>query len=274
MSAAPAQPAASTRPPGRAETSAGSRQRRRRTAGDWGLLALAVAVGLVIISPFILILINSFKSPADYSNGGPLSLPRHLYLNGLKVFWQQVDYPQKVENSILISGLVAIFAVTISVLNAYAVGIGRIRGRTWIVVLFLLANVLPQEALLYPLYIMFKTVGLYDTVWSIVIIFTVVQSAFGTYLLSSVYGTFPRELLEAARLDGASRWNEFLLPLTFLVSNSHQTVQVGVATLQGERIMDVTTTSASALLGVIPTLVFFLIFQRTLTRGITAGAVK
>ncbi len=148
---------------------------------------------------------------------------------------------------------------------------------------------------------MFKQVGLYDNIWAVIIIFTVIQSAFGTYLLSAVYGTFPKEILEAAALDGATRWqvlrrvvfpisrptisvllvfffiwtwNEFLIPLTFLVSNANQTVPVAIATLQGERLMDVTTTSASALLGLIPTLIFFLIFQRTLTRGITAGAVK
>lgn len=82
-------------------------------------------------------------------------------------------------------------AVLISMLNAFAIGIGRVRGRTGIVLLFLLANLLPQEALLYPLYYMFKSVGLYDNLLSVIIVFTVVQAAFGTYLLSSVYGTFP-----------------------------------------------------------------------------------
>jgi raffinose/stachyose/melibiose transport system permease protein len=274
---------------------------RRRGPADWSVLGVAVVLAVVVAAPFVLIAINSIKSPSDYANHGALSLPRELYLDGIKTFWTSVDFPQKVVNSVIISGLVAIFAVLISVMNAYALGIGRVRGRTWIIVLFLVANVLPQEALLYPLYMMFKDVGLYDTVWSVVIIFTVIQSAFGTYLLSSAFGTFPREVLEAAALDGASRrqilwrvvvpisrptlsvlavfffiwtWNEFLIPVTFLVSNQNQTVPVGIATLQGERIMDVTTTSASALLGLVPTLVFFLIFQRTLTRGLTAGAVK
>ena len=159
-------------------------------------------------------------------------------------------------------------------LNAFAIGIGRVKGRSWIVLLFLLANLLPQEALLYPLYYMFKSVGLYDNVWSVIIVFTVIQAAFGTYLLSSVYGTFPKEILEAAAIDGASRWqilwrvvfpisrptlsvllifffiwtwNEFLIPLTFLASNANQTVPVAISVLQGDRLMDVTTTSASAL---------------------------
>ncbi len=273
----------------------------KRKWSDFLVLGLAIIGALLVIVPFLLILVNSFKSPADYANNGPISLPTALYVDGIGAFWERVDFPLKLWNSILISTLVAVLAVVISVLNAFAIGIGRVRGRTWIIILFLVANTIPQEALLYPLYFMFKEVGLYDNVWAVIIIFTVIQSAFGTYLLSSVYGTFPKEVLEAAALDGATRWqilwrvivpisrptlsvllvfffiwtwNEFLIPLTFLVSNDNQTVPVAIATLQGERLMDVTTTSASALLGLIPTLVFFLIFQRTLTRGITAGAVK
>jgi raffinose/stachyose/melibiose transport system permease protein len=282
-----------------------SRKRRssttRKTFGDWMILLVAILIGLLIAVPFFLILINSFKSPADYNQAGPLTLPTDLYFDGMINFWERVNFPEKLWNSFFISSVVAILAVVISLLNAFALGIGRVRGRTWIVLLILLANMLPQEVLLYPLYFMFKTVGLYDNQWAVIIIFVVIQSAFGTYLLASVLGTFPKEILEAASLDGASRWtilyrvvypitkptlsvlvlfffiwtwNEFLIPLTFLVSNASQTVPVSIAVLQGDRLMDVTTTSASALLGLLPTLIFFLIFQRTLTRGITAGAVK
>ena len=273
----------------------------RKTLGDWMILLVAILIGLLIAVPFFLILINSFKSPADYNAAGPLTLPTDLYFDGMVNFWQRVDFPEKLWNSFFISSVVAILAVLVSLLNAFALGIGRVRGRTWIVLLILLANMLPQEVLLYPLYFMFKSVGLYDNQWAVIIIFVVIQSAFGTYLLASVLGTFPKEILEAASLDGASRWtilyrvvypitkptlsvlvifffiwtwNEFLIPLTFLVSNASQTVPVSIAVLQGDRLMDVTTTSASALLGLLPTLIFFLIFQRTLTRGITAGAVK
>lgn len=273
----------------------------RRRPSDWVVLAVAIVLGLFIAVPLLLILINSFKSPGDYNSSGPLSLPKELYFDGISAFWNRVDFPLKLWNSFFISGTVAVLAVGLSMLNAFALGIGRIKGRLWIVVLILLANMLPQEVLLYPLYFLFKQVGLYDNPWSVIITFTVIQSAFGTYLLSSVFSTFPKEVLEAAALDGAGRWhvlwrvvfpisrptlsvllifffiwtwNEFLIPLTFLVSNANQTVPVAITALQGDRLMDVTTTSASALLGLLPTLVFFLIFQRTLTRGITAGAVK
>lgn len=268
---------------------------------DWVLLVAVILGALVVIVPFYLILVNAFKSPVDYATSGPFALPQAIDLSGIQAFWERVNFPQKVWNSIFISGVVAVLAVLISVLNAFAIGIGRVRGRTWIVLLFLLANLLPQEALLYPLYYMFKSVGLYDSVWSVIIVFTVVQAAFGTYLLASVYGTFPKEVLEAASLDGASRWqilwrvvfpisrptlsvllifffiwtwNEFLIPLTFLPSNANQTVPVAISVLTGDRLMDVTTTAGAALISIVPTIIFFLIFQRTLTRGITAGAVK
>ncbi|KQZ86182.1 ABC transporter permease [Microbacterium sp. Root166] len=273
----------------------------KKRAIDWLLFVAVILGALAVMVPFYLILVNAFKSPVDYATSGPFALPQAIDFSGIQAFWERVNFPQKVWNSIFISGIVAVLAVVISLLNAFAIGIGRVRGRSWIVLLFLMANLLPQEALLYPLYYMFKSVGLYDNVWSVIIVFTVIQAAFGTYLLASVLGTFPKEVLEAASIDGASRWqilwrvvypitrptlsvllifffiwtwNEFLIPLTFLPSNASQTVPVAVSVLTGDRLMDVTTTAGAALLSIIPTIIFFLIFQRTLTRGITAGAVK
>ncbi|MEU1304057.1 carbohydrate ABC transporter permease [Streptomyces shenzhenensis] len=264
------------------------------------LIALCVAA-LFMVVPFVIVAVNAVKSPAEYSRHGPLSLPDGLYLDGLRDFWQRVDFGRKLLNSVLISGSVAVLAVVVSVLNAYAIGIGRVKGRTWVLAFFVLANTLPQEALVYPLYHLSKQAGLYDTRIGVIIVFTVIQAAFGTYLLSSVLGRFPREIIEAARIDGANSWqvlwrivvpvsrptlgvllvfffvwtwNEFLLPLVMLVSNDNQTVSVALGVLQGQRLMDATMTNAAALLGVLPAVVFFLVFQRTLTRGIAVGAVK
>ncbi|WP_328669399.1 carbohydrate ABC transporter permease [Streptomyces sp. NBC_00328] len=264
------------------------------------LVALVIGA-LFMVLPFAVVALNAVKSPAEYSAHGPLGLPRGLYLDGLRDFWQRVDFGQKLLNSVLISGSVAVLAAVLSVLNAYAIGIGRIRGRTWVLAFFVLANTLPQEALVYPLYYLSKQAGLYDTRLSVIIVFAVIQTAFGTYLLSAVLGRFPREIIEAARIDGANRWqvlwrivvpvsrptigvllvfffvwtwNEFLLPLVMLISNDNQTVSVALGVLQGQRLMDATMTNAAALLGVLPAIVFFLVFQRTLTRGIAVGAVK
>ena len=269
--------------------------------GRWAVLAALVVLGVAMLFPFAIVTLNAFKSPAEYSSGGPLSLPHGLYLDGIVAFWERVHFGEKLWNSFLISGVVAVAAVVLSVLNAYALGIGKVRGRLWILVLFLVANTLPQEALVYPLYYLSKEVGLYDSKLAVILIFTVIQAAFGTYLLSSVLGQFPRGILEAAELDGASRWrtlwgvvvpisrptlsvllifffiwtwNEFFLPMVFLISNDNQTVPVALGVLQGEKMMDATMSSASALLGIVPAVAFFLIFQRTLTRGVTVGAIK
>ena len=266
----------------------------------------AILVGLVIavlltLAPFLVIVLNAVKTPADYAAHGPIALPRSLNFAGIAEFWHRVDFTRKLLNSLVVSGTVAILGVALSVLNAYAIGIGQVRGRTWFLMFFLAANLLPQEALVYPLYYLVKYVHLYDTLVVVIIIFTVIQSAFGTYLLSSVYDHFPRELIDAAEIDGAGpwrtlvhivvpvswqtlsvlfafffiwTWNEFFLPLVFLISNDNQTVPVALGVLQGQRFMDATTTSASALIGILPAILFFLIFQRTLIRGVTAGAVK
>ncbi len=275
-------------------------ERLRRGPGRWIVLAAALLLAVAMMVPFAIMLLNAFKSPTEYSTNGPLSLPTTLYTDGLVNFWNRVDYPGKLVNSIVISGSVAVLATLVSLFNAYALGIGRIKGRLWIVMLFLLANMLPQEALIYPLYYLAKQTGLYNT-QLVVIIFTVIQSAFGTYLLSSVFTTFPPSVLEAASLDGANKWqvlwrvvfpisrptlavlvifffiwtwNEFFIPLVMLIDNSTQTIPVAIASLQGDRLMDAPTLNAGSLISLLPAVVFFLIFQRTLTRGITAGAVK
>ena len=279
---------------------AAERPRPRRRGGH-AILVAFVLLAVFMVLPFGFVLLNALKTSPDYSAHGPLALPEAISFDNVRTFWDLVDFGDVLWNSILISGSVALAAVVLSVLSAYAIGIGRIKGRLWILVAFLVANLLPQEGLVYPLYYLAKKTDLYDTRLSVIIVFTVVQSAFGTYLLSSVLSAFPREILEAARIDGAGKlrvlwhvvlpvsrptlavmltfffiwtWNEFLLPLILLVSNSNQTVPVALGVAQGEHIVDVTMQAASGLIGIIPAVVFFLIFQRTLTRGVTVGSVK
>jgi len=174
----------------------------KRTAGDWVVLLVAIVLGFFIAVPFLLILVNSFKSPADYNTSGPLTLPTEFYFDGIVAFWERVDFPQKLWNSVFISGLVAVFAVALSMFNAFALGIGRVKGRLWIVVLILLANMLPQEVLLYPLYFMFKQVGLYDSQWAVIIIFTVLRFGLDQLALSG-FRQRPMRLL--LRLDNWRR---------------------------------------------------------------------
>jgi raffinose/stachyose/melibiose transport system permease protein len=270
-------------------------------ASRWWVLAAITFALILFLCPFVLAFTNAIRTPDDYGTYGPLAFPRSFDLTALRDFWNNVDFTQKLINSTLISAATSVIAVLISLLNAYAFGIGRVRGGRVLMTILLVGIMIPHESLVYPIYFLSKSVGLFDTVWSVIIVFSVLQSAFGTYLLSSVMTAFPREVIEAAEMDGATpwtilwtivvpmlmptlsvlatfffiwTWNEFLLPLVLLVSNFNQTVSVSMGVLNGQFVQTPTTMAAAALLGIAPTLIFFLIFQRTLTRGIAVGAVK
>ena len=267
----------------------------------WVILIACVLFAILILSPLFLMVLNAFKTSQDYTQNGPLSLPHELYFGGLVNFWKATDFPIKFWNSLWISVVSALLSVVLSLFNAYALGIGRVRGSSVIIALFMILTMLPGEGFIYPLFYMFNAVGMGNSQWTIVIICGIINMAFGTYLLSSVMSTFPKEMLEAAQIDGAGRWrtlrdvvfpimksncavlfifffiwtwNEFYFTLIFLVSGDTQTIPLAIASLQGDRIMDVPTINAGSLISLIPAFVFFLIFQRTLTKGITAGAVK
>ncbi|WP_237540036.1 MULTISPECIES: carbohydrate ABC transporter permease [unclassified Streptomyces] len=254
-----------------------------------------------MLAPFLLLVLNAFRTSTDYSTHGPLSWPTAFTADAFSRYLSLVDFPRALVNSVLISGTVAFLGAALSLISAYAIGIGKVRCSGAILAVLLLATMVPQEALIYPLFYGAENTGLLNSVWSVVIVFTVLQAAFGTYLLASVMTTLPKELLEAAVLDGASRWqilrqvvfpilrptlsvlvvfffiwtwNEFYLPLILLNDPSAQTVPIALATLRGQHSIDITVLNAGSLLSLLPTLVFFLVFQRTLSRGVTAGAVK
>ena len=134
-----------------------------RSTGDWITLIVLIAAALLVLFPLLVLTVNAFKTPADYNATGPLSLPKHFTMDGIISFWTTTKFPLKFWNSLVISLVVAVAAVVLSVLNSFALGIGRVKGNTWIVLAIMLANMMPQEALLYPLYTMFKQVGLYNT---------------------------------------------------------------------------------------------------------------
>ncbi|SEB06062.1 carbohydrate ABC transporter permease [Leifsonia sp. 21MFCrub1.1] len=280
---------------------AGSRRRRPRRPLRWLILAAAVLIALVMLAPLVLLVLNAFKTGTDYSAHGPLALPTSWSLQSFQDYLDRVDFLRALWNSVVISTLVALLGTLVSLLSAYAIGVGRVRGSTALLAVFLLATMLPQEALIYPLFYGAQATGTFNTVWSVIIVFTVLQAAFGTYLLSSVMSTLPPSLLEAAALDGAGRWrilwsvvypvmrptlsvlmvfffvwtwNEFYIPLILLSDQSVQTVPIALATLQGQNSIDITSLNAGSLLSLLPTLVFFIIFQRTLSRGVTVGSVK
>jgi len=270
------------------------------TVKSISLIAL-ITLLLIMVSPFAIITFNAFKTEDELYAHGPLSLPQSLNFKNLRETWARVDYTTKLWNSLVISTAVAFLAIGVSLFNAYALGIGRVKGKAFLLVFFILAITLPQEVLAYPLYYFFKSVGLYNTRLAVILVFTVLHASYGTYLLTSVFSVFTRELIDAAMIDGCNKmqllfrivvplsmpslsvlfvfffiwtWNEFFLPLVFLVSNAKQTVPLAAAVFQTQHETLLTPQSASAFLGVLPCIIFFILFQRTLTKGITVGAIK
>lgn len=286
----PQQPAHSTRS-----------ARNRRGVNGWIVLALLAVAALLMVFPFWLALVNAFKPSTEYIADGPIGIPTQLDFTAIIDFWAGVNFNQKLLNSVILSGSVALIAATLSLLSAFAIGIGRLKGRVWILAVFMLAFTIPQEALVYPLFVLSRELNLYDSLLGVTIILAVLQSAFGTYMLASVLGSFPMEVLEAARLDGASRfqilrlivlpltrstlavlvtfffiwtWNDFFLPLVLLPSASNQTVSVSLGALSGQYTSDPTALAAASMAGILPALIFFLLFQHTLMRGVNIGAIK
>jgi len=276
-------------------------RRKRPGPSAWLVFIVAVIVVLSWLFPLWMAIVNAFKTPEDFLQNGSLSFPKSIDFSSISKFWSDVDYSRKLWNSIEVSLFVAVIGVTLSFLSAYAIGIGKVRGRFAILAMFMVAFTIPQEAMVYPMYSMAKQFNLYDNLWSVIIIFAVIQSAFGTYMLSSVLADFPSEIIEAAHIDGAGSfrtmwnvvlpivrptmtvlatfffiwtWNEFLIPLVLLPSNDNQTVALAMAVTTGQYTSDPTTRASAALVGLLPSLGFFLIFQRTLMRGVTLGAIK
>ncbi|HLO32592.1 MAG TPA: carbohydrate ABC transporter permease [Anaerolineales bacterium] len=264
------------------------------------LVLLSVLV-LFMVFPLILITLTSFKSESEYYTNGPLALPQTINLDILSYTWKHTDYTRLLINSTVISVSAAVLAVGISLLNAYALAIGKIKGRALLLLFFMMAMTLPGEALIYPAYYFFKAVKLYDTLWSVILLEAALSASFGTYLLTSVLKSFDREILEAAMIDGCSKlqlltrivfpltlpsisvllvfffvgtWNDFFIPLIMLISSKNYTVPVAMALARAEHNVTVTLQSSAALLGVIPCIIFFVLFQRSLTRGVTAGSIK
>jgi raffinose/stachyose/melibiose transport system permease protein len=269
--------------------------------GKYAALIALVVLLVIMLFPMAIVTMNAFKTEAEYQAGGPMSLPQGLNLEMLIYVWKSTDYTRLLMNSAIISLSTAFLAVGLSLLNAFALGIGKFRGKTLALLFFMMAMTLPVESLVYPLYHFYKLIGLYDNSLAVILTATALSASFGTYLMTSVLGAFDREVLEAAMIDGCNKlqllwrivmplstptlsvlfvfffigeWNDFFLPLIFLISSRNYTVPVAMALARGERNVVITLQSAAALLGILPCVLFFVLFQRTLTKGVMAGSIK
>lgn len=197
----------------------------------------------------------------------------------------------------------AVAAMIITCITAsmagYALAKKRFRGRVLLFSLIVCAMALPKQVILIPLIKEISALYMWDNLWAVIV--PTVGWPFGVFLMKQFSESIPGEILEAARIDGASEWftfynvvtpmikpgigalaiftfinswNDYFLQLIMLGSGSNYTISLGIATLQSETSIDLGILMAGAALAAIPIIIVFLIFQKYFTQGITMGAVK
>jgi multiple sugar transport system permease protein len=204
-------------------------------------------------------------------------------------------------NSVLVSTLTCLALMVLIIFSGYAMARFRFRGRSLIIGLFLLAQVLPAVVLLIPLLVMFKQVHLINTPWALVITYTVTTLPFSVLTMRGFFMTIPKEMDEAAMVDGCSRngalfrvvlpaalpglvatsiygfinaWNELIFAVILISSPNLQTLPVGLSSMIDENRTEYGMLMAIGVLSLVPSLALFAWIQRYLTTGLSAGAVK
>ena len=202
-------------------------------------------------------------------------------------------------NSVFMSIASMALVLITSSMAGYVLAKKRFTGRKVVFSLLICAMALPKQVVLVPLVRILNFIGLYDSLWAVIL--PTVGWPFGTFLMKQFSETLPTELLEAAKIDGASEarifvnvvcpiikpafgalaiftfintWNDYFLQLVMLASRRNLSISLGIATLQAEMSTDYGLIMAGATLGALPIVLIFIAFQKYFTNGITMGAVK
>ena len=202
-------------------------------------------------------------------------------------------------NTVFMSVASMLLTCLTSAMAGYVLAKKRFYGGTLVFSLIVCAMALPKQVVLIPLVRLMSKMDMYDNVWAV--IFPIVGWPFGVFLLKQFAEGIPTEMVEACRIDGASEWrtftdvmfpmikpgvgacaiftfinawNDYFMQLIMLTSTSNLTISLGIATMQGEVVVDYGLLMAGSALASVPIIIVFLIFQKYFTKGITMGAVK
>lgn len=274
--------------------------RNRRTL--WIDLALILASAIFVL-PVLLIFLTSFKPDAEILEFQGL-LPRDPAAGWRENYGYLLNSGEApilrwLFNSVLISSSITLLVLTVDSMAAYALSRLELPGRKWIFGLIVATLMVPGQILLVPVYVILNTLGWLDTPLALII--PAGAGAFGVFLLWSFFQGIPRELEEAAAIDGAGKWriywnvmlplsrpalatlgifvfvgswNDFLGPLVFLDSVTQWTLPVGVAQFQTSYFAEYGLTLAACAICTLPVLVVFLVLHRHIIEGISLGALK
>ena len=270
---------------------------RRERGVTYALLTLFAVLSL---TPVIGILSTAFGSQGSLDTG--FSLPRDgLHWGNFADAWSRGHFGTYLGNSVLVTTAVVAATTVLAVLAAYAFGVMRFPGSTPLFYLFVIGLTLPQEALVVPLYFDLRYAGLTDTYAALILPQTAQSLAFGVFWMRTYFRGSAREVIEAARIDGANSWttlwrvlvpmgrpaistmvvitfmwtwNEFLMALVMVSDEAHRTVPLGLAFFQGQHSSDTALLAAASVLIALPVVVVYVALQRRFIEGMLTGAVK
>ena len=273
---------------------------RKRLSRVLGIYLPTIFFLAFTLFPIYWLVISSLKTPKEIFAFPPTYFPTQLTLENYRETLQSRMVGFYI-NSIIVAGTTCLLLIILIVFSGYAMARFRFRGKAIILVVFLLAQMIPNVALIVPLFTILRQVGLIDTRWALVLPYTFIFIPFSVLMMRSFYQSIPEALDEAAMVDGCSRtealfrvvlpaalpglvataifgfinaWNELIFASIFINNPELQTLPVGLATMQDEFGADYSQILTVAVLALIPSLVLFGYIQRYLTAGLSAGAVK
>lgn len=268
---------------------------------DFITYTLLILGAVLMISPFLWMVATSFKFPADQFT--KTIIPNPATLNNFKeLFGTHIDFPLLFYNSFLISGLITVGQLLTCAMAAFCFAVVNFRYRNLLFTLLLITMMIPSQVTLIPNFIIFKWLHLIGTkapLW----VPSFLGGAFGTFLLRQYFLTIPRDLVDAARVDGASllrifwniymplskpalaalaiftfqgAWNDLLHPLIYLPSVPNTTLTVGLAFFQQQVAQGgkFTVLMAGGLISILPLIIVFFIAQKQFIEGISISGLK
>jgi ABC-type glycerol-3-phosphate transport system permease component len=274
--------------------------RRRKRMGKIAKACLLTVIALLINLPILTMILGSLQTNDDLLVSTTI-IPTHITFINYTNLASQTDFFGFFKNSLIVGGISTLATVLIAAFGGYALS----RYRTPIMDAYaagiLLLQMFPIILVLIPVFLIFKTLGLINTYWSAILIYISGNLPFAMWLYRGFFGSVPRELEEAAWMDGCSRlqgffrivlrvsapgvvavailsflaaWNDFLIANIFLNQESLMTIPVGIQMFIQQYTSQWASLMAAATLAMLPVVVFFAFVQKYMVQGMTAGAVK
>jgi trehalose/maltose transport system permease protein len=268
-----------------------------------GLYALALLVSLYSVFPFAYAVATSLKTGDELFSSSLLPTTATLsnYV-GLFTLSEQ-PFGRHILNSILVSFLVVLVSLALAVTASYALGRISFKGRGLLLATVLAVSMFPQVAVLAGMFEMMRALGLYNQSLGLVLPYLIFTLPFTVWVLTTFMKQLPKELEEAAIMDGCgpvriiaevfmpllwpalvstgllafiAAWNEFLFALTFVLDNNERTVPVSISLISGATAYELPwgKIMAASVLVTLPLIALVLVFQKKIVGGLTAGAVK